>query len=101
MERNLLVTGSTGKTGSQTTELLPERSHRVCAPVRRRDERAARLADRGAEIVEGDVHDIGYLAGATKGIEALCFIHPVPPTPSSCTATTTRSRRSALRPKRP
>ncbi|SEO87959.1 NmrA family NAD(P)-binding protein [Actinacidiphila rubida] len=79
MERNLLVIGATGKTGSLTTELLLEQGHHVRALVRRRDERAARLADRGAQIVRGDVQDINTLTEATKGIDALYFTYPLAP----------------------
>ncbi|MEU9380647.1 NAD(P)H-binding protein [Streptomyces sp. NPDC048279] len=77
MERNLLVIGSTGKTGRHTAELLLERGHHVRALVRRVDERAERLAGLGAEVVEGDVLDLNRLAPATKDIDALYFTYPI------------------------
>lgn len=77
MERNLLVIGSTGKTGRHTTELLLQRGHHVRALVRGIDERAERLAGLGAEVVQGDVLDLDSLARATKGIDALYFTYPI------------------------
>ena len=47
-----LITGATGKTGAATVELLRQRGAQVRALVHSRDERSARLADLGAEIVE-------------------------------------------------
>lgn len=79
MKRNLLVIGSTGKTGSQTTKLLLERGHHVRALVRRMDERAQRLADLGAENVKGDVQDINSLTEAMRDIDALYFTYPIRP----------------------
>lgn len=77
MERNLLVIGSTGKTGRHTTELLLQRGHHVRALVRGIDERAERLAGLGADVVQGDVLDLDSLARATKGIDALYFTYPI------------------------
>ncbi|MEU7858401.1 NmrA family NAD(P)-binding protein [Nonomuraea sp. NPDC049141] len=76
MERNLLVIGATGKTGGHTAELLLQRGHHVRALVRRVDERSARLAGLGAQIVEGDVQDLNSLTEAAKGIDALYFTYP-------------------------
>jgi uncharacterized protein YbjT (DUF2867 family) len=79
MERDLLVIGATGQTGGHTARLLLERGHHVRALVRRRDDAAARLADLGAEIVEGDVQDLHSLDRATQGIDALYFTYPIHP----------------------
>ncbi|MFJ8007293.1 NmrA family NAD(P)-binding protein [Streptomyces fagopyri] len=76
---NLLVIGATGQTGRHTTELLLQRGRRVRALVRTVDERSRRLADLGAEVVVGDVHDLNSLAGATEGIDAAYFTYPILP----------------------
>ncbi|QFZ72002.1 NAD(P)H-binding protein [Streptomyces fagopyri] len=76
---NLLVIGATGQTGRHTTELLLQRGRRVRALVRTIDERSRRLADLGAEVVVGDVHDLNSLAGATEGIDAAYFTYPILP----------------------
>lgn len=76
---NLLVIGATGQTGRHTTELLLQRGRRVRALVRTIDERAQKLADLGAEVVVGDVHDLNSLAGATEGIDAAYFTYPILP----------------------
>ncbi|MEU1534260.1 NmrA family NAD(P)-binding protein [Streptomyces fagopyri] len=76
---NLLVIGATGQTGRHTTEMLLQRGRRVRALVRTIDERARKLADLGAEVVVGDVHDLNSLAGATEGIDAVYFTYPILP----------------------
>ncbi|HWO63593.1 MAG TPA: NmrA family NAD(P)-binding protein, partial [Umezawaea sp.] len=53
--KNILVSAATGKTGVHTTRLLLDRGHHVRALVHRLDERSARLADAGAEVVVGDL----------------------------------------------
>jgi len=79
MSRDFLVIGATGKTGSQTTELLLEHGHRVRALVHRADDRSERLAALGAETVTGDVHDLNAVAAAMKGIDAVYFTYPILP----------------------
>ncbi|MGW3747207.1 NmrA family NAD(P)-binding protein [Streptomyces sp. NPDC005146] len=79
MNRNLLVIGATGQTGKHTTKLLLQRGHRVRALVRRVDERSEKLAELGADIVVGDVHDLNALAQATEGINAAYFTYPILP----------------------
>ncbi|MFD8076699.1 NAD(P)H-binding protein [Streptomyces sp. NPDC059718] len=77
--RTLLVVGATGQTGRYTTESLLQRGHRVRALVRRVDGRSEALAELGAEVVVGDVHDLGSLAHATEGIDAAYFTYPILP----------------------
>ncbi|MET9044975.1 NAD(P)H-binding protein [Streptomyces sp. NPDC004362] len=77
MERNLLVIGATGKTGSRVADLLLQRGHHVRALVHRADERSERLAALGADIVQGDVLDLDSVARAAKGIDALYFTYPI------------------------
>ncbi|MFG2479874.1 NAD(P)H-binding protein [Streptomyces fagopyri] len=77
--RDLLVIGATGQTGRHTTELLLQRGRRVRALVRTVDERSRKLADLGADVVVGDVHDLNSLARATEGIDAAYFTYPILP----------------------
>ncbi len=55
---SLFVAGATGATGSEVTRLLLERGHHVRAFVHRHDGRSQRLADGGADVIAGDLHDL-------------------------------------------
>jgi NAD(P)H dehydrogenase (quinone) len=57
MGKKLLVTRSTGATGSKTVKFLIDAGAGVRAFVHREDERSAALAAQGAEIVRGDLLD--------------------------------------------
>jgi NAD(P)H dehydrogenase (quinone) len=74
-----LVTGATGKTGAHTVRLLRERGLRVRALVHSLDGRADRLADLGAELVQGDLLDFPSVSAATAGVTAGYFIYPIRP----------------------
>jgi NAD(P)H dehydrogenase (quinone) len=74
-----LITGATGKTGAHTVRLLRERGLRVRAFVHRLDERADRLADQGAEVVQGDLLDFPAVSAATAGVTAGYFVYPIRP----------------------
>ena len=87
MARNILITGATGKTGSTAALPLLAQGHHVRALVHREDERSARLAEAGAEIVVGDLHDLDDLSRATESIDALYFVHPIAPGLLDATAT--------------
>ena len=52
-----LITGATGKTGIPTVELLRQRGFRVRALVHTLDERATKLHEPAAEVVQGDLLD--------------------------------------------
>ncbi len=54
----ILVTGSTGKTGSAVVRQLLDRGYPVRSTVRKRDERADDLEALGAEVVVADFHDL-------------------------------------------
>ena len=75
-EKPILVTGATGKTGSQVIEQLIERGHRVRAMVRSADVRAERLSALGAETVVGNFLDLPSLHAATRGVEHAYFCYP-------------------------
>ena len=74
-----LITGATGNTGAHTVRLLRERGLRVRALVHTLDERAARLRELGAEVVQGDLLDFPAVSAATVGVSAAYFNYPVAP----------------------
>src|SRR6202162_2745580 len=66
----VLVTGAAGAVGGigrNLTEFLLARGHKVRALVRREDERAEALRRLGAEVVEGDLTDLGSMQRAIEG----------------------------------
>ena len=77
--RKLLVTGATGKTGKYVVRRLRERGEQVRSLVHREDERSAKLAAAGAEIVVADMLDLAAVAAATRDISAAYFTYPIRP----------------------
>ncbi len=70
-----LVTGATGKQGGAVAHLLLERGRSVRALTRHPDSPAARaLAERGAEIVQGDLTDRAAMDAALKGTDAVFLV---------------------------
>ena len=57
-----LITGATGKTGVPTVELLRQRGFRVRALVHTLDERATKLHELSAEVVQDDLLDFDAVA---------------------------------------
>jgi len=76
---SLFVAGATGATGSEVTRLLLERGHRVRAFVHRHDARSQRLADAGADVIAGDLHDLDAVSAALQGTSAGYFVYPIAP----------------------
>lgn len=74
-----LVTGAAGKSGSQAIRLLRERGLPVRAVVRTLDERAARLREQGAEVIQVDLLNYREIRDATDGISAAYFNYPPGP----------------------
>jgi NAD(P)H dehydrogenase (quinone) len=74
-----LITGATGNTGAHTVSLLRERGLRVRAFVHALDDRANRLAEQGAEVVEGDLLDFPTVSSAMVGVTAAYFNYPITP----------------------
>ncbi len=67
--RNILVTGATGKQGRAVARELLARGYRVRAMTRKPEgEEAQVLAGLGAEIVRGDLDDAASLARAVEGV---------------------------------
>ncbi len=78
----ILVTGAAGDVGGigrTVTEMLLARGFRVRALVRRDDERAAALRERGAEVVVGDLLDLMSMHKAIEGCARLYFGMSVSP----------------------
>jgi uncharacterized protein YbjT (DUF2867 family) len=70
-----LVTGATGKQGGAVAHLLLEHGRSVRALTRHPDSPAARaLAERGAEIVKGDLTDRVAMDAAIKGTDAVFLV---------------------------
>lgn len=74
-----LITGATGKTGAHTVRILRERGLNVRALVRSLDNRAERLAEQGAEVVQGDLLSFPSVSAATVGVTAAYFNYPIAP----------------------
>ena len=72
-----LITGATGKTGVPTVELLRQRGFRVRALVHTLDDRATRLHELGAEVVQGDLLDFDAVSSAMVGVTAAYFCYPI------------------------
>lgn len=74
-----LITGATGKTGGHTVRLLREQGRNVRALVHSLDDRADRLTQEGAEVVQGDLLDFPSVSAATAGVTAAYFNYPIRP----------------------
>lgn len=67
-DRVVLITGATGKQGGAVARELLARGFTVRAMTRKTDSPAARaLAERGAQVVQGDLDDAGSLERALAG----------------------------------
>ena len=69
------ITGATGNVGGQTAELLLKAGKKVRA-VARHPEKAAHLAELGAELAVGDMHDAAFLTAAFTGADAVLAMIP-------------------------
>ncbi|MFY9983773.1 MAG: NmrA family NAD(P)-binding protein, partial [Chthoniobacterales bacterium] len=76
-----LVMGITGKVGSATGRHLLKQGKQIRALVRNR-EKAAKWADQGVELVEGDWNDATAVAAALKGVEGAFVMLPAVWAPS-------------------
>jgi uncharacterized protein YbjT (DUF2867 family) len=76
-----LVTGITGKVGGATANHLLVQGKKVRALVRNR-EKAAKWADQGVELVEGDWNDSPAIERALKGVEGAFVMLPAVWAPS-------------------
>ena len=71
----ILVTGATGKVGSEAVRLLRHRQMPVRASVRS-PEKAAALAEAGAKIAVGDLDEPVTIDDAMKGISTVVLVSP-------------------------
>ena len=76
-----LVMGITGKVGGATARHLLKQGKQVRALVRNR-EKAAKWADLGVELVDGDWNDAVAIAAALKGVEGAFVMLPAVWAPS-------------------
>jgi NAD(P)H dehydrogenase (quinone) len=71
----IAVTTPTGNVGSHVARLLCQAGVRPRLLLRNPDRLDAELRDR-AELAVGDQRDAGYVAEATRGVEAVFWVHP-------------------------
>jgi uncharacterized protein YbjT (DUF2867 family) len=72
--KRVLVGGATGRQGTAVVDELLRRGYAVRALTRNpSSERAAQLADRGIEVVQGDYADPASLASALEGIDRFFY----------------------------
>lgn len=74
----ILVTGSTGNTGSEVVRQLARRGALMGAQVRDA-EKAAELFGANVEIAKGDLERPETLEAAMEGVEALYLLAPANP----------------------
>jgi len=72
----ILVTGSTGKTGTPVVQQLLGKGYPVRALVRQLDKRSEQLQALGAEIMVGDFHDLISIRKAMQGVKRVYFCYP-------------------------
>jgi uncharacterized protein YbjT (DUF2867 family) len=75
----VLVTGATGDTGRATIDEPLARGQQVRALAHGKDERSKKLADRGIEVVYGDLLDFGQVRAALSGMQRAYFVYPIRP----------------------
>ncbi|MCG0995887.1 SDR family NAD(P)-dependent oxidoreductase [Acetobacter indonesiensis] len=79
MEKPILVTGAAGTVGHAVCERLIKQGFAVRAMVREADDRSARLAEKGAEIVVGNLLDLQTVHRAIEGCDRIYFGMSVSP----------------------
>jgi len=79
MEKQLkiLITGATGKSGGAAIDELLEMGYPVRALVHNNDDRSAKLAAKGVEIVVGDLLNFDDIYAAMRGVDTAYFCFPV------------------------
>lgn len=73
----ILVTGATGKTGTQVVKQLLAKGFPVRALVHRSDHRSDALGAMGAEVQPGDLHDIDAMRHALKDVQRAYYCAPL------------------------
>jgi uncharacterized protein YbjT (DUF2867 family) len=72
-----VVAGATGHVGSVVARELLAAGHKVRAIVRNAD-KARALAGQGAELLAGELSDVGFLTGALRGADGAFLLLPPP-----------------------
>jgi uncharacterized protein YbjT (DUF2867 family) len=72
----ITVMGASGNTGGQISEQLLQQRQEIRA-LGRSEEKLARLASRGAEVLTGDAADAAFLTGAFRGADAVYTLLPL------------------------
>lgn len=78
-DADILVSGATGRTGGTAVDELLKMGKRVRAYMRRDDDRASALRQRGVDVAIGDFTDIDAIRAALEGIRSAYFLHPIAP----------------------
>jgi NAD(P)H dehydrogenase (quinone) len=73
----ILIPTANGDTGRPMVDYLLAEGFRVRALVRKDDERAERLRDKGAEVVFGDLLNLRDVRAALKGVQRAYFNYPL------------------------
>src|SRR5271165_7002972 len=73
-----VVAGATGHVGSVVAHELLAAGHKVRAIVRSAD-KAKALAEKGAELLPGELGDVSFLTRALRGADGAFLLLPPPP----------------------
>src|SRR5581483_5446146 len=84
--KKLLVTGATGTTGRNVTEILIKEGFAVRALVHKEDERSTRLRALGAEVFIADLLSLDAVRQGLEGVAAAYFVYPIAPRLTEATA---------------
>ncbi|HTI92732.1 MAG TPA: NmrA family NAD(P)-binding protein [Puia sp.] len=76
-QAKILITGATGKSGGAAIDELVSMGYPVRALVHSRDERSEKLADKGVEVIVGDLLNLNDISGAMQGIDTAYLCYPV------------------------
>lgn len=75
MKRKIVILGATGTVGSKISENLLNQGHQVIVIARHAD-KLEKYRSMGAEIIAGDVNDVGTLTNAFKNADSAFIILP-------------------------
>ena len=78
-DRTVLICGAAGDTGRPAVKYALDAGMKVRALVHTLDERAAALAELGADVVAADLLDINTIRPALEGVDAAYLVWPVAP----------------------
>lgn len=79
MKPTILVSGATGKVGTEVTKQLLQKGYPVRAMVRQQDTRSEGLRQLGADIVVADLFDVEQVMAAMRGTQRVFYLPVVHP----------------------